>query len=183
MTRYETQSDYRKISCGLQTLRRMASGPTCSGISSSTISTPHGPSESNYCEALSVFILMIYGSIANNGTQFYFQTDKDAPRLRLISVDLAHPSEQRVIKDIIPEDKSASQDHVTAIGDHFVVQYLRNVGPRPKIVYPITDMFASRSRMRYISTTFLASASHASRRTSWVLRRSLGSGPSHGFSS
>ena len=75
---------------------------------------------------------MIRGSTANNGAQFYFQTNKDALRSKLISVDLAHSSEQRVFKDIIPEDKSASQDLVAAIGDYLVVRYLRDVGLRLK---------------------------------------------------
>ena len=53
-------------------------------------------------------------SVANNGTTFYFLTNKDAPQYKLVTVDITHPAEQRVFKDILPEDKDAHLEDVLA---------------------------------------------------------------------
>ena len=69
-------------------------------------------------------------SIANDGTKFYLLTNKDAPQYKLVSVDLADPPEQRVFRDVIPEDKGAHLEDVTAVNhNNFVVTYKRNVRP------------------------------------------------------
>ena len=68
-------------------------------------------------------------SVANDGTVFYFHTNKDAPQYKLVSVDIADPPEKRVFKELIPEDKDAHLEDVRAVnGDHAVVVYKRNVG-------------------------------------------------------
>ena len=41
------------------------------------------------------------GSVANDGTVFYFRTNKDAPQYKLVSVDISAPPEQRVFKELI----------------------------------------------------------------------------------
>ena len=75
--------------------------------------------------------LNVYPSVANNGTTFYFLTNKDAPQYKLVTVDITHPAEQRVFKDILPEDKDAHLEDVLAVnGDHFAVVYKRNVRKR-----------------------------------------------------
>lgn len=71
-------------------------------------------------------------SIANDGTKFYLLTNKDAPQYKLVSVDLAHPPEQRVFRDVIPEDKDAHLEGVIAVNhNNFVVTYKRNVRSTP----------------------------------------------------
>lgn len=60
----------------------------------------------------------------------YLLTNKDAPQYKLVSVDLAHPAEQRVFRDVIPEDKDAHLEDVVAVNhNYFVVTYQRNVRP------------------------------------------------------
>ncbi|KAJ8502127.1 hypothetical protein ONZ51_g205 [Trametes cubensis] len=69
-----------------------------------------------------------YEYIANDGTKFYFLTNKDAPMYKLVTVDLADPAEKRVFKDLIPEDKKAHLQDVCAInGDYAAIVYKRNV--------------------------------------------------------
>lgn len=67
-------------------------------------------------------------SIANDGTVFYFLTNKGAPLYKLVAVDIAHPPQQRVFRDVIPEDKDASLEEVLAVdGNSFAVIYKRSV--------------------------------------------------------
>ncbi|GBE79106.1 hypothetical protein SCP_0203030 [Sparassis crispa] len=69
-----------------------------------------------------------YYYIANDGTKFYLMTNKDAPRYRLVSVDLADPPDQRMFKDVIPEDEDALLDEVLPVNKNsFVVRFNRNV--------------------------------------------------------
>ena len=73
-------------------------------------------------------------SVANDGTKFYLLTNKDAPQYKLVSVDLANPPEQRVFRDVIPEDKGAHLEDVTAVNhNNFVVTYKRNVRASPRL--------------------------------------------------
>ena len=67
-------------------------------------------------------------SIANNGTVFYFLTNKDAPQYKLISVDISEPPEQRHPKEVIPEDKDAQLEDICVVNnDILAVVYKRNV--------------------------------------------------------
>ncbi|CDO74182.1 hypothetical protein BN946_scf185043.g234 [Trametes cinnabarina] len=69
-----------------------------------------------------------YEYIANDGTKFYFLTNKDAPMYKLVAVDIADPVEKRVFDDIIPEDKKAHLQDVLAVNiDHAAVVYKHNV--------------------------------------------------------
>ncbi|OSD01749.1 hypothetical protein PYCCODRAFT_1368709 [Trametes coccinea BRFM310] len=69
-----------------------------------------------------------YEYIANDGTKFYFLTNKDAPMYKLVTVDIAEPAGKRVFKDLIPEDKKAHLQDVLAInGDYAAVVYKHNV--------------------------------------------------------
>ncbi|KAF9821009.1 hypothetical protein IEO21_00986 [Rhodonia placenta] len=69
-----------------------------------------------------------YHYIANDGTKFYFLTNKDSPQYKLAVVDIAEASEKRVWKDVIPEDKDAHLSDVLAVNDdHLIVKYKRNV--------------------------------------------------------
>lgn len=67
-----------------------------------------------------------YRVIANDGTKLYILTNENAPRYKVITIDLADPKRER--KDLIPEEKDAFLDDVRAVGkDYFAVVYKRNV--------------------------------------------------------
>lgn len=67
-------------------------------------------------------------SIANDGTKFYFLTNKDAPQYKLVTIDIADPPEKQVFKDLIPEDEGAALEQALVVNnDSLVVVYKRNV--------------------------------------------------------
>ncbi|KAF8529233.1 prolyl oligopeptidase [Hysterangium stoloniferum] len=67
-----------------------------------------------------------FGYIANDGTKFYLQTNKDAPQYRVVEIDLTDPS--RNLREFIPENKDAHLGTILAVADDkFVVVYKRNV--------------------------------------------------------
>jgi prolyl oligopeptidase len=65
-----------------------------------------------------------YYFIGNDGPIFYFQTDKDAPKGRLIAIDTTHP-EQRNWKNLIQES-SDTIEAIKIINDQFVTIYLHD---------------------------------------------------------
>jgi prolyl oligopeptidase len=60
--------------------------------------------------------------IHNEGPIFYFKTDKDAPRGRVVSIDIRKPT---VWTEVIPENKSALQG-VGFVGQLLVCHYLKD---------------------------------------------------------
>ncbi len=64
-----------------------------------------------------------YSFVGNDGSTFYFETDKDAPRGRLIAVDVS--KENREWKEIIPEAKE-TLGSVSFINNQFVGNYLKD---------------------------------------------------------
>jgi prolyl oligopeptidase len=61
-----------------------------------------------------------YTCVGNDGETFYFRTDKDAPRYRLVAIERAHP-EASSWRQIIPEDPGkAVLSSVDMIGERFV---------------------------------------------------------------
>ena len=65
-----------------------------------------------------------YFYIGNNGPVFYFRTDRDAPKGRVIAIDINH-SESGERKSIIPEDDD-TLEAVTIINNQFVSIYLHD---------------------------------------------------------
>jgi prolyl oligopeptidase len=65
-----------------------------------------------------------YYFISNDGPLFYFRTDKDAPKSRLIAIDVTHP-EQPNWKTLIPEG-SDTLEAVTIINNQFIAIYLHD---------------------------------------------------------
>ncbi|MGF1606297.1 MAG: prolyl oligopeptidase family protein [Rhodothalassiaceae bacterium] len=63
-----------------------------------------------------------FSFIANDGDRFFFFTDKEAPKGRIVAIDLAAPDR---LTEIVPE-----QEHVLVtapmIGDRFVAEYLED---------------------------------------------------------
>lgn len=72
-----------------------------------------------------------YDFIGNSGTIFYFQTNLDAPRGRIIAIDIAHP-ERENWQELLPQ-----QDDVIAfalmVNEQFVVTYLHDAHHQMKI--------------------------------------------------
>jgi len=61
-----------------------------------------------------------YSFIANDGPVFYFRTDLDAPRYRVIAVDIRKPDEKR---EVIPEQTGVLEG-VSLFGDRFFATYM-----------------------------------------------------------
>ncbi len=64
-----------------------------------------------------------YSFIGNDGSTFYFETDKDAPRGRVVAVDVS--KETKEWKEIIPEAKE-TLGAVSFINNQFVTNYLKD---------------------------------------------------------
>ena len=65
-----------------------------------------------------------YGLIGNDGAVFYFQTDKNAPRSRVIAIDTAKPDEANW-REIIPQSADTLQG-VSLFGNEFIASYLKD---------------------------------------------------------
>ncbi|XP_051123800.1 uncharacterized protein LOC127246444 [Andrographis paniculata] len=75
-----------------------------------------------------------YTYVANDGTAFTFLTNKDAPRSKLVRVDLKEPG---LWTEVIPEDESSVLESATAVNkNQLVVNYLSDV----KNVLQIRDL-------------------------------------------
>jgi prolyl oligopeptidase len=72
-----------------------------------------------------------YGFIGNDGSKFYFQTDKDAPLGKIVSVDVSKDSPEW--KVIVPEGKETLRG-VSFINDSFVLNYLKDAYTQIRIV-------------------------------------------------
>jgi prolyl oligopeptidase len=65
-----------------------------------------------------------YTFVGNEGGVFWFLTDSDAPRYRLIAVDSARPQRENW-KEIIPETADVLEE-VNVVGDRFFGRYLKD---------------------------------------------------------
>ncbi|MDP0490205.1 MAG: prolyl oligopeptidase family serine peptidase [Verrucomicrobiota bacterium JB023] len=65
-----------------------------------------------------------YEFVGNVGRQFYFLTDLDAPRLRLIAIDIEKP-ERAHWKEVIPEGDHLLED-VSMVGGQLIAAYLQD---------------------------------------------------------
>ena len=65
-----------------------------------------------------------YDFIGNNDGVFYFRTDLNAPRHRIIAIDVAKP-ERSAWKEIIPQSKDLLQE-ASMVGGKLVVEYLKD---------------------------------------------------------
>lgn len=72
-----------------------------------------------------------WGFIGNDGPVFYFRTDKDAERGRLVSVNVL--ARTRIWKEIVPET-TETLNGIQMINDQFVLNYLKDAYTRIKIV-------------------------------------------------
>jgi prolyl oligopeptidase len=60
----------------------------------------------------------------NNGTQFFYQTNYNAPNSKVIKIDIADPSAQWV--DVIPESSDMIMESYSVMDGKMVVKYLVN---------------------------------------------------------
>ncbi len=65
-----------------------------------------------------------YNFVDNEGPVFWFHTDWDAPRGRVIAIDIRDP-ERKNWKEIIPQTTDTIQS-VSVVGDRFIVAYLKD---------------------------------------------------------
>jgi prolyl oligopeptidase len=72
-----------------------------------------------------------YSFIGNDGSKFYFSTDKDSPRGKIVSVDALKPSGSW--KVIVPEAADTLQN-VDFINNQFVLNYLKDAYTQIRIV-------------------------------------------------
>jgi prolyl oligopeptidase len=90
-----------------------------------------------------------YTFVANEGTRFWFQTDLEAPRGKLIEVDLKNPTRAQW-KVLVPEAKERLQG--TSFIDHkFVLNYLKDAYTQVKI-YDTAGKFLSAIELPGIGT-------------------------------
>ena len=72
-----------------------------------------------------------YGFLGREGTEFWLQTDNDAPRGRVIAVDLADPDPAKW-REVIPEAEETLQD-ISLTGDRFFATYLKDAHTQIKV--------------------------------------------------
>ena len=65
------------------------------------------------------------------GSVFYFKTDLDAPRRRLVAIDL-ETLEPKTWKEIIPQAEPTLMQ-VSFVGDRFIALYLEDVKPKARV--------------------------------------------------
>ncbi|HEY9616597.1 MAG TPA: prolyl oligopeptidase family serine peptidase [Microcoleaceae cyanobacterium] len=73
-----------------------------------------------------------YGFIDNDGTRFWFSTDLDAPRGRVIEIDITQPDRAHW-KEIIPQTSETLQG-VNILNNWFVLSYLKDARSQINIV-------------------------------------------------
>ena len=73
-----------------------------------------------------------YQFIDDVGTTFYFLTDKDAPRGRIVAVDVAAANAEPALKDVVPQAPAAIEN-ASLVGDRFVVDYLQDAASHVKL--------------------------------------------------
>ena len=65
-----------------------------------------------------------YDFVDNDGPVFYFATDLDAPRKRLIAIDVTKPQREHW-REVVPQS-AETMDTANLVADRFVVEYLKD---------------------------------------------------------
>lgn len=71
-----------------------------------------------------------WGYIANEGTRFIFQTNKDAPRERLVSFDMSKPN---ALAEIVPQ-RDATLAGASRVGDKLILSYMQDAKSKVEMV-------------------------------------------------
>ncbi|HUP50818.1 MAG TPA: prolyl oligopeptidase family serine peptidase [Thermoanaerobaculia bacterium] len=72
-----------------------------------------------------------YAFAGNDGPLFYFKTDVDAPRRRLVAIDIRRP-ERANWKEIIPQGPDLLDD-VSYVGGRFIAEYLKDARAQVRV--------------------------------------------------
>ncbi|MHC5110673.1 MAG: prolyl oligopeptidase family serine peptidase [Planctomycetota bacterium] len=72
-----------------------------------------------------------YSFIDNDGTTFWFQTDNEAPKHRVIAIDISKPQKEHW-EEIIPPSRDTLR-RASVVGDHFIGSYLSDARSVVKI--------------------------------------------------
>ena len=72
-----------------------------------------------------------YEFIGNDGPRLFFRSDLNAPRGRVVAIDLGGPRPP-VVKEVIPQAEETLL-RVTLVGNCFVASYLKDVKPQVKV--------------------------------------------------
>ena len=73
-----------------------------------------------------------YNFVGNAGAEFYFKTNRDAPRRRLVAIDIGKLDGPPAWKEIIPESE-ATLLHVGFVADRFIASYIEDVKPKVRV--------------------------------------------------
>lgn len=72
-----------------------------------------------------------YGFVGNDGPVFWFQTDRDAPRGRLIAIDTRQPDAAHWM-EVLPQTADTLQG-VGVVGEHFIASFLHDAHTQIKV--------------------------------------------------
>jgi prolyl oligopeptidase len=72
-----------------------------------------------------------YTFVGNDGPVLYFKTDLDAPRRRVVAIDLRRPQRENW-KELVPQAAETLVE-VNVLANQFVAEYLKDVKPQVKI--------------------------------------------------
>lgn len=72
-----------------------------------------------------------YNFIGNEGTRFWFQTDLQSPRGKIVEIDVSQPARDNW-KVVVPESKDALQS-VTFVNNKFILNYLKDAYTQVRI--------------------------------------------------
>jgi prolyl oligopeptidase len=111
-----------------------------------------------------------YSFVGNDGPVFFFQTDLDAPRKRLIAIDLRTPQQENW-RQIIAQAEATLQ-RVGFVGNLLVASYLNDVKPQVKmfttegefvreVEFPAIGMVSGFGGRRTDTETFYSFSSYA----------------------
>ena len=73
----------------------------------------------------------IYSRVGNRGTRFWIMTNKDAPRSRIVEVDLEHPEPEHW-RTVVAESADQLED-VAMVGETLVLNYLHDAQSRVEL--------------------------------------------------
>ncbi|NOT60472.1 MAG: S9 family peptidase [Acidobacteria bacterium] len=91
-----------------------------------------------------------YNFIGNDGTRFYFRTDRHAARGRVIVLDISRPNGSRDFPEVIPQ-AAETLESVSLVGNQFIASYLKDAQAQIK-VFDLTGKFVREIKLPSIGT-------------------------------
>ena len=73
-----------------------------------------------------------YVFVGNDGPTFYFSTDRDAERGRLVAIDTTGAADRPVLREVIPQAEETLES-VSYVGGRFVANYLKDAHAQVKV--------------------------------------------------